>query len=250
MNAMTQTESQLLQAAVADHRALRFLTAGSVDDGKSTLIGRLLFDSRAILADQLDVLEKRAAGAAHRPVAADRRPGGRARTRHHHRRGLPLLRHQDAQVHHRRRPGPRAVHPQHGDGRGRQRRRRGAGRHHQDRPDTPCPSRCCRRPAAMRCWPSCCACPASCSRSTSSTRWPTRRRLCRHPRRPAGLCRAGRHQRGGHHPGVGPARRQRHPAAGRRLVRRPVAAAGAGAPARRAGAHRWRPADPGAVRGA
>jgi sulfate adenylyltransferase subunit 1 len=48
---------------VADHRALRFLTAGSVDDGKSTLIGRLLFDSQAILADQLDTLEKRAAGA-------------------------------------------------------------------------------------------------------------------------------------------------------------------------------------------
>ena len=47
-----------------DHRALRFLTAGSVDDGKSTLIGRLLFDSRAILADQLDTLEKRAAGSA------------------------------------------------------------------------------------------------------------------------------------------------------------------------------------------
>jgi len=44
------------------HKALRFLTAGSVDDGKSTLIGRLLFDSRSILADQLDALEKRAAG--------------------------------------------------------------------------------------------------------------------------------------------------------------------------------------------
>jgi sulfate adenylyltransferase subunit 1 len=50
-------------ATPADHRALRFLTAGSVDDGKSTLIGRLLFDSRAILADQLDTLEKKAAGA-------------------------------------------------------------------------------------------------------------------------------------------------------------------------------------------
>ncbi len=44
-------------------RALRFLTAGSVDDGKSTLIGRLLFDSQAILADQIDALERRAAGA-------------------------------------------------------------------------------------------------------------------------------------------------------------------------------------------
>ncbi len=32
---------------------LRFITAGSVDDGKSTLIGRLLHDSRAVLADQL-----------------------------------------------------------------------------------------------------------------------------------------------------------------------------------------------------
>jgi sulfate adenylyltransferase subunit 1 len=41
--------------------ALRFLTAGSVDDGKSTLIGRLLYDSRAILADQLDALQARAA---------------------------------------------------------------------------------------------------------------------------------------------------------------------------------------------
>ncbi len=52
-----------LNGAAPDHRALRFLTAGSVDDGKSTLIGRLLYDSRAILADQLDTLEKKAAGA-------------------------------------------------------------------------------------------------------------------------------------------------------------------------------------------
>ncbi|MDE2120047.1 MAG: sulfate adenylyltransferase [Betaproteobacteria bacterium] len=36
--------------------ALRFLTAGSVDDGKSTLIGRLLLDSRALLADQLETV--------------------------------------------------------------------------------------------------------------------------------------------------------------------------------------------------
>jgi sulfate adenylyltransferase subunit 1 len=54
---------QAARVPVKDHRALRFLTAGSVDDGKSTLIGRLLFDSRAILADQLDTLERRAAGA-------------------------------------------------------------------------------------------------------------------------------------------------------------------------------------------
>jgi sulfate adenylyltransferase subunit 1 len=37
---------------------LRFITAGSVDDGKSTLIGRLLYDSKNILIDQLEALEK------------------------------------------------------------------------------------------------------------------------------------------------------------------------------------------------
>ncbi|MBY4895382.1 sulfate adenylyltransferase subunit 1 [Cupriavidus sp. AU9028] len=45
---------------------LRFITAGSVDDGKSTLIGRLLFDSKAVLSDQLSALanarNKRTAG--------------------------------------------------------------------------------------------------------------------------------------------------------------------------------------------
>jgi sulfate adenylyltransferase subunit 1 len=37
---------------------LKFITAGSVDDGKSTLIGRLLYDSKSILADQLAAIEK------------------------------------------------------------------------------------------------------------------------------------------------------------------------------------------------
>lgn len=37
---------------------LRFTTAGSVDDGKSTLIGRLLYDSKSIFQDQLDAVEK------------------------------------------------------------------------------------------------------------------------------------------------------------------------------------------------
>ena len=37
---------------------LRFATAGSVDDGKSTLIGRLLFDSKAIFEDQLAAVER------------------------------------------------------------------------------------------------------------------------------------------------------------------------------------------------
>ena len=37
---------------------LRFSTAGSVDDGKSTLIGRLLYDSKAIFQDQIEAIEK------------------------------------------------------------------------------------------------------------------------------------------------------------------------------------------------
>ena len=41
-----------------DMELLRFTTAGSVDDGKSTLIGRLLYDSKAIFEDQLEMLEE------------------------------------------------------------------------------------------------------------------------------------------------------------------------------------------------
>src|SRR5579859_3037518 len=36
---------------------LRFITAGSVDDGKSTLIGRLLYDSKSIMIDQIDAIK-------------------------------------------------------------------------------------------------------------------------------------------------------------------------------------------------
>jgi len=50
---------------------LRFITCGSVDDGKSTLIGRLLYDSKMIFEDQLALLEaglqaRRHSGAEHR----------------------------------------------------------------------------------------------------------------------------------------------------------------------------------------
>ena len=48
MNAMNLTQ----------HSLLRFITAGSVDDGKSTLIGRLLFDSKGIFADQLAAVSR------------------------------------------------------------------------------------------------------------------------------------------------------------------------------------------------
>ena len=77
--------------------SLRLATAGSVDDGKSTLIGRLLHDAKAILADQLDDLRGRDGELD--LSRADRRPARRARAGHHDRRRLPLLRHRAAHVH-------------------------------------------------------------------------------------------------------------------------------------------------------
>ncbi|MGG5170846.1 sulfate adenylyltransferase subunit 1 [Pseudarthrobacter sp. J1738] len=48
-------------ALLADTTLFRFATAGSVDDGKSTLVGRLLHDSKAILADQLEAVTRSSA---------------------------------------------------------------------------------------------------------------------------------------------------------------------------------------------
>ena len=47
---------------------LRFITAGSVDDGKSTLIGRLLYDSKSILVDQFETLKKQSKNAVHSEI--------------------------------------------------------------------------------------------------------------------------------------------------------------------------------------
>jgi sulfate adenylyltransferase subunit 1 len=47
-------------ASISRVEILRFNTCGSVDDGKSTLIGRLLYDSKSLMEDQLDVLERSA----------------------------------------------------------------------------------------------------------------------------------------------------------------------------------------------
>ncbi|TCS33983.1 sulfate adenylyltransferase subunit 1 [Paucimonas lemoignei] len=57
MNAVV-AENTPVQAASNERGLLRFITAGSVDDGKSTLIGRLLFDSKGIFADQLDSISR------------------------------------------------------------------------------------------------------------------------------------------------------------------------------------------------
>ena len=50
------------------NQLLRFTTAGSVDDGKSTLIGRLLYDSKSIFEDQLDAIEKTSKRKGHETV--------------------------------------------------------------------------------------------------------------------------------------------------------------------------------------
>ncbi|MFF2501775.1 sulfate adenylyltransferase subunit 1 [Streptomyces sp. NPDC058067] len=53
---MTSTTEQL--AGLSATTLLRFATAGSVDDGKSTLVGRLLHDSKSVLTDQLEAVER------------------------------------------------------------------------------------------------------------------------------------------------------------------------------------------------
>src|SRR3712207_6176193 len=60
MNAPAAQQAQATQSQPqqTERGLLRFITAGSVDDGKSTLIGRLLFDSKGIFADQLDAVSR------------------------------------------------------------------------------------------------------------------------------------------------------------------------------------------------
>jgi sulfate adenylyltransferase subunit 1 len=52
------TEEEFNSQAYLNMALLRFTTAGSVDDGKSTLIGRLLYDSKSIFQDQMDELQR------------------------------------------------------------------------------------------------------------------------------------------------------------------------------------------------
>src|SRR5438105_863880 len=53
MNATTSKATPAGNAGAATLSALKFITCGSVDDGKSTLIGRLLVDTKAVLQDHL-----------------------------------------------------------------------------------------------------------------------------------------------------------------------------------------------------
>jgi len=61
---------QDIDAYLAQHEKkelLRFLTCGSVDDGKSTLIGRLLHDSKMIYEDQLEAIKSDSSNLHRRP---------------------------------------------------------------------------------------------------------------------------------------------------------------------------------------
>ena len=58
MNAVVEKQGTPSTPAGTERGLLRFITAGSVDDGKSTLIGRLLFDSKGIFADQLNAISR------------------------------------------------------------------------------------------------------------------------------------------------------------------------------------------------
>src|SRR5919202_967653 len=60
--------SKQLQTTNSKMDLLRFITAGSVDDGKSTLIGRLLYDSKSILVDQLETLKRQSKNTTHSDI--------------------------------------------------------------------------------------------------------------------------------------------------------------------------------------
>src|SRR6187397_2430768 len=71
LDAATLSAAGKALSAHAHPTLLRLATAGSVDDGKSTLVGRLLHDSKSVLADQLDAVERvsRDRGLAHADLA-------------------------------------------------------------------------------------------------------------------------------------------------------------------------------------
>ena len=98
---------------------LRFITCGSVDDGKSTVIGRLLYDSKMLFEDQLAAIEAdcRKWGTQGGDIDFALLVDGLTAEREQ---GITIdvayryFQHRPAQVHRRRHARPRAVHAQHG----------------------------------------------------------------------------------------------------------------------------------------
>ena len=105
-------------AAQGEMDLLRFATAGSVDDGKSTLIGRLLLDSKSIFEDQLEAVESTSQSKGYDYTDLALLTDG---LRSEREQGITIdvayryFATPGPQVHHRRHPGPHPVHPQHGD---------------------------------------------------------------------------------------------------------------------------------------
>ena len=147
-------------SAAASADTLRFLTCGSVDDGKSTLIGRLLYDSHLLMEDQVDELErdscKHGTDGENIDFAllvdgleAEREQGITIDVAYRFF-ATPRRRFIVADT-----PGPRPVYPQHGDRRLHRRSRHPAGRRHQGAADADAPA--CRDRArcsasATSCW--------------------------------------------------------------------------------------------------
>jgi len=130
---------------------LRFITCGSVDDGKSTLIGRLLYDSKTLLRDQVAALERSSAKGGNGLNLALLTDGLRAEREQ----GITIdvaykyFATPPPHVHHCRHTRARAVHAQHGhrglDGRF-------------GRPAGGCAARACwSKRAGTPIWPACCA---------------------------------------------------------------------------------------------
>ena len=99
MSHQSELISSDIESYLAQHERkglLRFITCGSVDDGKSTLIGRLLHDAKMVYEDQLAAVtsDSKKFGTTGEEVDLALLMDGltvRARARHHHRRGVPLL---------------------------------------------------------------------------------------------------------------------------------------------------------------
>src|SRR5678816_1615263 len=98
--------------ATGQTELLRFSTAGSVDDGKSTLIGRLLYDSKGVYEDQLASVRKATRNLSTNGLDLSLLTDGLRAEREQ---GITID--AAAQVHHRRHSRARAVHAQHGHGR-------------------------------------------------------------------------------------------------------------------------------------
>ena len=223
---------------------LRFATAGSVDDGKSTLIGRLLFDSKAIFEDQLAAVERTSRDRGEETTNLALLTDGLRAEREQ---GITIdvayryFATPQAQVHHRRHPGPHPVHQEHGD----RRLDRRPGHH---------PGRRAQRPqravAAARLPDHAAAGAAPGARGEQDG--PGRLRpggLRGDQRRVLQVRGEARHHRPHVHPDLRAQRRQRRRAKREHaLVRRPVAAAPPGARAHRLGQEPHRRAVPRPVR--